>query len=102
LTTAAAPNGGYAHGYQELSSSPGWLSPSQPVGQLVRLYIYASPRRGERPDLPLMASGYGVPDSARSPVPDVWSAWRAAASRRTRVCTVCRPPRGRGTWSRRA
>jgi len=24
----------------------------------------------------LMASGYGIPDSARSPVPDVWSAWR--------------------------
>jgi len=40
-------NGGYARGYQELSSSlPGWQSLLQPVGQLARLYIYASSRLG--------------------------------------------------------
>ena len=57
------------------------------------------PANRERSHMPLMASGYGVPDSARSPVPDVRSAWRAA-SHRTRVCTLYRPRRGRGTWSR--
>jgi hypothetical protein len=34
-------------GYQELSvSSPGWQSPLRLVGQLARLYVYASPRLG--------------------------------------------------------
>jgi hypothetical protein len=34
-------------GYQELSaSSPDWQSRYSPVGQLARLYIYASPRLG--------------------------------------------------------